>query len=243
MKISKHLPYKIDPVANRNHYYETFWKQTALDLLQKHEANLKGLSLLDYGCGRGETMDMANKMGMVTQGTDMDPYCVELASKFGEAKILNLDDPVGQFGEKSFDVVACFHVLEHVPRPLETLIHLRRIARKYVLVAVPNLSRPRDCLRRRNWDTPVNEGHLQSWDHSHFRNLAENHARLELVEWGFDAVKIPVLSDIIFRFFGNNAAVKFETGIFRQFIPFGCISVISLSCPRPSTDVELHQIL
>jgi 2-polyprenyl-3-methyl-5-hydroxy-6-metoxy-1,4-benzoquinol methylase len=33
---------------------------------------------------------------------------------------LNPADPVGQFGPKSFDVISCFHVLEHVPSPVET---------------------------------------------------------------------------------------------------------------------------
>ena len=51
-----------------------------------------------------------------------------------------------QFGENSFDVVSCFHVLEHVPRPMETLHALSKIARKYVLFAVPNLSAFNDLI-------------------------------------------------------------------------------------------------
>lgn len=223
-----HLPYQIDPLKDRQFYYETLWKEVALDLLLCHEPRLSGWSLLDFGCGRGETMDLAVKRGMSVRGTDTDPECVRLASAFGPAGILDTGDPVGQFGRKSFDVTACFHVLEHVPRPLETLIHLREIARRYVLVAVPNLSRPRDFIRRRNWDTPVNEGHLQSWDHSHFRNLAERHAGLEIVGWGFDATMIPPWSSLINRVLGRRAAIWFETGLFRKLWPYGCISVIAL---------------
>ena len=224
----KHLPYKIDPSTNRNHYYETLWKKTALELLLKHSPNLAGQSLLDYGCGRGETMDLAKELGMIPQGTDMDPHCVELASKFGNTRVLDPDDPVAQLGAKSFDVVACFHVLEHVPRPLETLIHLREMARQYVLVAVPNLSRPRDFLRHRNWDSVINDGHLQSWDHSHFRNMAEKHAGLEIVAWGFDATIVPPWSTLINRFIGPKAAISIETGLFKRLWPYGSISVIAL---------------
>lgn len=224
----RHLPYTIDPASNRNHYYETLWKQTALSLLNEHEKNLKGWTLLDYGCGRGETMGLAGKMGMIPSGTDIDSECVRLASAFGKAEILSSDDPVSQFGEKQYDVVACFHVLEHVPQPLETLTALRKMARKYVLVAVPNLSTPRNMIWKRNWDIPVNEGHLQSWDHSHFRNMAEGHAGLRIVAWGHDASIVPPLSNLLIRFFGPKAAIHFETGLFRKIWPFGCISVIAL---------------
>lgn len=223
-----HLPYEINPSKNRNHYYETLWKKTAISLLQRHEQNLEDWTLLDYGCGRGETMALANKVGMVSRGTDIDPECVRLASVFGKAEILNIDDPVTQFGENQYDVVACFHVLEHVPRPLETIITLRRLSRKYVLVAVPNLSAPRNMFWKREWDVPINEGHLQSWDHSHFRNMVEKHAGLRIVAWGHDASIIPPLSNLLLKFFGSKTAIYFETGLFRKIWPFGCISVIAL---------------
>jgi hypothetical protein len=224
----KHLPYEITPFSNRHHYYEILWKKTALDLLIKHESNLQGWTLLDYGCGRGETMDLAKNIGMITHGTDIDLHCIKLASKYGETSALNPEDPVGQFGEKSFDIISCFHVLEHVPHPLETLIQLRNMARRYVLVAIPNLSVPRDFLRHRNWDSVINDGHIQSWDHSHFRNMVEKHAGMEIVEWGFDATIIPPWSTFINRFLGQKAAIYFETGIFRRLWPYGSISVIAL---------------
>jgi hypothetical protein len=232
MKI-KHLPYAIDPANNRNHYYETLWKEIGLDLLQKHEPSLEGLTLLDYGSGRGESMDLASNRGMIPSGTDLDPECVERSSKFGPTNILNPDDPLGQFGEKSFDVVTCFHVLEHVPAPKETLTALGKIARKWVVTAVPNLSRIRNMIYKRDrWDAQVNEGHLQSWDHSHFRNLAERHCELELVAWGFDTTSIPPLSNWIVGTLGDKAAIRLETGLFNRLYPFASHSVIALLKPK-----------
>jgi len=50
--MSKHIPYKIDDKTNRRHFYETNWKIVALDLLERHEKNVEGLSVLDFGSGR-----------------------------------------------------------------------------------------------------------------------------------------------------------------------------------------------
>jgi SAM-dependent methyltransferase len=229
MNTIKHLPLQIDPEHNRHHYYETLWKVEALKLLQKYESSIKGMSLLDYGCGRGETMKLATDLGMQATGTDMDPECVELSSRYGRAEVLNLADPVSQFGENSYDVVACFHVLEHVPSPVETLQALRRIARKYVLLAVPNLSAFHDLLRPSKWFYPVNEGHLQSWDHAHFKNLVERHGNLEVIDWAFDTVIIPPISNIIVRFFGQKIAIRLETGLFKRIHPYASLSIIALA--------------
>jgi len=160
------------------------------------------------------------------------------SSEFGPSSVLDVKDPLAQFGENSFDVVTCFHVLEHVPCPVETLSILSKIARKHVLLAVPNLSRFRDLLRTRRWVGAVNEGHLQSWDHSHFKNLAENYCDLKVVEWGHDAVVIPPFSNLISRIMGEKMAMKFELGLFRKLYPFACVSVMCLATPLKDNKEE-----
>jgi|GEM_PF-831452 SAM-dependent methyltransferase len=227
---AKHLPYKINPESNRAHFYETHWKQTALDLLLRH-CLPAGLTLLDYGSGRGETVALASRVGFAATGADVDGECVRLTSRHGHAVPLDAVDPVGQFGVKSFDVVTCFHVLEHVENPRKTLGELACIARQFVVLAVPNLrqlQRVREC----SFDlSEVNEGHLQGWDHWHLRNLAERHCDLRLLEWASDATLLPVLSMAIQKLLGNRAAIALETGPFRRLFPYHCISVIGLFSP------------
>ncbi|NBQ55951.1 MAG: methyltransferase domain-containing protein, partial [Verrucomicrobia bacterium] len=158
----QHLPYQIDPAINRFYFYENYWKRVALQLLQKHAGTLEGLTLLDYGCGRGETLAYAKEMGMQATGLDVDPECVRLARVHGPTEILDLQNPLRQVPPRSFDVTACFHVLEHVDNPKEILTMLGRACRRYCVVAVPNLGRFPNF--RRPWQTPeyVNTGHLQS---------------------------------------------------------------------------------
>ncbi len=224
----QHLPYYIDETVDRNHYFENHWKRVALDLLQKHVGSLQGVTLLDYGCGRGETLKYATDRGMIAEGLDTDQECVAIASKFGKVQQLDTDKRAEQLRVNSYDVVACFHVLEHVDNPKQVLGMLGRAARSYVLTAVPNLQKIPNL--RKPWapPKPTNAGHLQSWDHSHFRNLAEQHCGLRLVAWGFDATQVPVFSELLNRCLGPKAAIKFETGLFKRLFPYWGISVIAL---------------
>ncbi|HEX7862560.1 MAG TPA: class I SAM-dependent methyltransferase [Verrucomicrobiae bacterium] len=223
----RHLPYQIDPSRNRFHYYENLWKQVGLNLLKKH-VDLSGKSLLDYGCGRGEALSLYADAGMQVTGTDTDSECVRIATKHGNAVLLNPENPVAQFGAKSFDAITCFHVLEHVPSPVKTLRDLATIARSHVVVAVPNLRFLHWMFHREFSLSMVNEGHLQSWDHWHFRNLAERHCGLELIEWGSDATVLPLFSEATYRLFGPRVTIRLETGIFKKIFPYHCLSVIGL---------------
>lgn len=223
----RHLPYQIDPSKSRFHYYETLWKEIGLGLLKKN-LDIKGKTLLDYGCGRGEALKMCANAGLQVTGTDTDPECVRIASEHGKAVLLNAEAPVLQFGAKSFDVITCFHVLEHVPSPIKTLRDLSAIARSHIALAVPNLRFLNWMFNREFSLDLINEGHLQGWDHWHLRNLAERHCGLELVEWGSDATILPILSQGANRLFGPRMAIRLETGLFKKIFPYHCLSLIGL---------------
>lgn len=232
-----HLPKVIDEMANRNYFYEGHWKRVGLDLLASHASPLEGLSLLDYGCGRGETLQLATERGMKPLGTDVDEECVALGKPHGETiRLVEPHDPVRQFGEKSFDVVTCFHVLEHVDRPKEVLSALGRIARRSVVVAVPNLRALPKPRHLRCEPIAVNEGHLQGWDHSHFRNLAERHCGMRLIAWGHDHVRVPVLSNLAKLIGGDPLAIRLETGVFLRRFKFHSTSIIALLEPERSPE-------
>ncbi len=229
----EHLPYHIDEAGNRDHFYETHWKRTALNLLKRHTP-LQGRTYLDYGCGRGETLGLCRNEGLTATGADIDPECVRLSSAHGKAVLLDGDDPVRQFGEKSFDIVGCFHVLEHVESPVSTLRAFRAMARDYVLIAVPNLRQLTHMARRNTAPDLINTGHMCGWDHWHMRNMAERFGGLEFVDWGYDGTKIALLSNVIFKTAGRRTAIFFETRVFNRLFPLHCLSVIGLFKPVSS---------
>ena len=237
MKI-QHLPYEIDENQNRYHYYENYWKIAGLELLKKH-CIPEGKTLLDYGCGRGECLKFAAEAGFIAQGTDVDPECVKIASQHGPTSLLEINDPVKQFGRKSFDVITCFHVLEHVENPKQVLSALAEMARSYVVIAVPNLRYLHRLFCRDIQITGFNAGHLQSWDHWHFLNLAERHCGLKLIEWGSDATILPFLSDMTQKLFGSKAAIRLERDFFRKLFPFHGISVLGLFSTNPEDETKI----
>jgi 2-polyprenyl-3-methyl-5-hydroxy-6-metoxy-1,4-benzoquinol methylase len=227
----RHLPLEIDETANRFFYYETWWKRRGIELLLKH-CRPAGKTLLDYGSGRGECLKIATEAGFKAQGTDVDPECVKLSSRFGPACLLKPDGPLFQFGARSFDVVTCFHVLEHVDSPKAVLGALAEISREFVVLAVPNLRNFERPFTRNVHLSFVNEGHLQSWDHWHLLNLAETHCGLRLVEWGTDATILPLVSRLAQQFLGRKSTIRLETGVFRKWFPFHGISVLGLFRPN-----------
>lgn len=230
-----HLPYKLDS-ENRLHDYENLWKEVAVRLLVQRAGDVKGWTFLDYGCGRGEALALARSFGMECTGVDTDPECVRLSEVHGRAEILNPLHPEIHLKPKAFDVIACFHVLEHVDNPKLVLSLLAKSARKYCLVAVPNLARFPNLARL--WRNPeyVNMGHLQSWDHAHFRTLAELHCGLRVVAWGSDCLIVSPLDRVLLFIFGKrlgNKILRFlETRIFNRLLPYACTSIIALLEPE-----------
>lgn len=222
-----HLPYQVDPKANRHHFYEENWKHSASELLLRHCFS-QG-KLLDWGCGRGEALAIFSKMGFDCRGADMDPACVELSKKFGYPidQILN-EDPRSLYPPNHFDVVVCLHVLEHVGSPKAVLSGLQHVSKKFVLLGVPNARNFQEPLSRAVSLSKVNEGHLQIWDHCHLLNLAERHCGLRLIAWGFDATILPFFSRLANIPLLTPFIIRLETRIFRKLFPFHGITCLGL---------------
>ena len=107
--------------------------------VRKHHASV-GLqfiprgSLLDVGCGRGETMRMAADLGYSpVRGLEVVPYLCGPDVDQGYAHAI-------PHGDRSFDVVTMFDVMEHlVPEDTEAVCReLERVARRHILLTVHN---------------------------------------------------------------------------------------------------------
>lgn len=222
----QHIPYEANETEDGSYYHEHYWKECALKLLLKEVKNPQGLQLLDCGCGRGEFLQMANAAGFNASGLDIDNTCVDLARRFGKAEQIDPEDYLESLPDASVDIISSCHVLEHVENPKRLLCNMRRIARQYVLIAVPNLRL--FTAFRGNKQGGVNDGHLQGWDRVTLYNLAVRHCGLELVAFSSDMTKVPSISYRINKIFGADAEKAINLKVFSRLWPLKSISIIAL---------------
>lgn len=101
----------------------------------------QGKSILDIGCGKGEPMRFINrKRRFVTVGADIfEPYLTACRREGLHDEYVRCDVRNLPFQRKSFDIVLCMEVLEHLERKDgERLIAaLEEIARRQVVITTP----------------------------------------------------------------------------------------------------------
>jgi ubiquinone/menaquinone biosynthesis C-methylase UbiE len=78
------------------------------------------------------------------------------------------------FKDRSFDLVICNEVLEHVDDPGKALSELERVTKKYCLISVPHEPwfMMANFLRGKNWSRWGNDiEHIQHWSRRGIRTL------------------------------------------------------------------------
>ena len=79
-----------------------------------------GRSVLDFGSGSGEFLELAKSLGWEGYGLDLDRKAVETARRRGVSCQVGGVQELEQL-DKSFDYITLSHVIEHVHNPLDLL--------------------------------------------------------------------------------------------------------------------------
>ena len=124
-------------------FYETLKCRANIRPTDCSEASLKWVldridvrqnkTLLDVGCGRGHCIEKFLGLGLDVTGCDV--YAKPMArskANYVQGNVEHLP-----FQDRSFDVVTCFHTLEHVRRLSTALSELKRVAKKQLFLIVP----------------------------------------------------------------------------------------------------------
>lgn len=174
----------------QSHLSSNYRKHTAANPLQRalidrfhrkivrEVVALSPQSFLDAGCGEGfvarKVIDAVPSIGLT--GCDVSEMALKIASaanpeaKFVAGSVIDLPFP-----DRSFDVVGCFEVLEHLPGdlPRRALSEMARVARMAVVLSVPH--EPMFCLanaaRGKNLDVRPkgsDPDHKQFWSRAAF---------------------------------------------------------------------------
>jgi 2-polyprenyl-3-methyl-5-hydroxy-6-metoxy-1,4-benzoquinol methylase len=110
--------------------------ETRMKLIARHHP---GLRLLDIGTGDGRFLDTASQHGFVVDATELSDTGIKYSATRGFAvrkgQVTEID-----FGDRNYDVITIWHVMEHVPNPREVLLSCRRLLAPggLLVIAVPN---------------------------------------------------------------------------------------------------------
>ncbi len=98
-----------------------------------------GESVLDVGCGTGDTLQQLADAGVRVTGIDDSPAMLRVArQKLGRVPLLLGDAAALPFADASFDVAIMNTTLEFLPAPLAAVHELTRVARRRVYIGVLN---------------------------------------------------------------------------------------------------------
>jgi SAM-dependent methyltransferase len=99
-------------------------------------------TVLDVGCATGRYVERMRARGRVAWGTDLLEDAAWSSPWFFRSDACALP-----LGDGAVDCVVAFEVLEHLPHPELYLREFRRVARRKLIVSVPNCAVP-DVMRR-----------------------------------------------------------------------------------------------
>ena len=166
-------------------FYENYWKIRGKSGTRPRykifsEWIEKGASVLDIGCGDGyfgEFLVEKNKVDYT--GCDISEAALEIAENRGlkirHMAIVNKID----FPDKVFDYVLMSEFLEHIVDSEEVLTDAMRVARKGVMVSIPNIAYWRFRLELllgnfpKQWAVAPKE-HLRYWSVNDFHKMIKS---------------------------------------------------------------------
>ncbi len=131
---------------------------------------------LDIGCGWGELALGLQEKGFESVGLDMKPQRIShLQAHFPQtAWRVGLTTDLASSPER-FDVLALYHVLEHVPNPKEVLASVKALAKPgaLIVIEVPHVGGWESRLKGRRWHY-YNVDHVTYFRTSDLRRLASD---------------------------------------------------------------------
>lgn len=153
-------------------------------------------NILDIGCGEGFLLQHLPQTVSYT-GIDASQKAIEMAKSsvnsltdyrlqttdFLAASVYELP-----FADKSFDLVTGLEVLEHLETPEKALVEIRRVAKKWVILSVPNepwfqLS---NFLRGKYLTRLGNHPeHINNWHPYQFQQLINKYLKISKVSFSF----------------------------------------------------------
>ena len=117
---------------NSQIYALYYLNQPRFEFFDRYISQWQELKVLDVGCGGGFSCEFMAKKGAITYGIDSSAKCIEVAQKHSCENSLNINYQVGiaenlPYQNRTFDVVICVDVLEHVSDYCQVVSEIYRV--------------------------------------------------------------------------------------------------------------------
>lgn len=177
-----------------------------------------GKRILDFGCATGGYCLALEKLNYDCVGVDVNEEFIKIAQQKGiKAQLIKKVLP---FPDDSFDTVIMFELLEHVQNPDFLLKEAKRVAKKNILITVPNCE---------NFEELGNYGltycHFLAMDHINFFTKKDLENLLSKHSDNFEVIK-----DDLITLEGEptNPLLLSSSNIFSRFLFFPIRKLIAL---------------
>ncbi|GAH46903.1 unnamed protein product [marine sediment metagenome] len=191
--------------------------------------------LLDIGCSAGFFIACLKRYGWDVRGIDIS----EWATNFAREK-LDLDVLMGSIEDVEisdrFDVITMYHILEHLPHPLQSLKKVSEILSNdgVLVVKGPNLASFDRIWHGTNWRGYTDQSHLYYFTPKTYQMLLERAgfliqkivfqywdpiSHLKEIKLG-DGIRADHPSDVFEKFYRSK---KYNNLIFKGIYKIGCV--------------------
>ena len=127
---------------------------------------IDGGKLLDFGCGKGQFLNQADKKGWNVIGIETERERAEFGKEAYGLNISNSEYKSGRLRSSPFNAITLFQVLEHLRSPkqlLKELIDNNLSEEGYIVIEVPLFDSIQSKISRNKWlhlDPPVHYSHF-----------------------------------------------------------------------------------
>lgn len=177
------------PSDNRSDPYEETPPTVARQLLCQLEAtigDLRGLRMLDYGCGRGPVSAVAPEFGLITVGIEPDAVARTAAAEQLRMPVYaTLDELCSDVVAPQFDVILLWQVIEHLRVPWHDIQGLRGLLspRDKLLIGTMNANCLRARVERSLWTHYLNPTHFYYLDRTSLDRILRFSGFSRVTEW------------------------------------------------------------